>query len=67
MDLTKHTPGHVSVSVKMKRAVWNVTAALLFRPFPRLLKSGSGGLGLRAYRKKMIWGLVCKGASGFGA
>ena len=34
MDLTKHTPGHVSVSVKMKRAVWNVTAALLFRPFP---------------------------------
>lgn len=33
MDLTKHTPGHVSVSVKMRRAVWNVTAALLFRPF----------------------------------
>jgi len=34
MDLQRKTPGHVSVSVKMKRAVWNVTAALLFRPFP---------------------------------
>ena len=34
MDLQRKTPGHVSVSVKMKRAVWNVTAALLFCPFP---------------------------------
>lgn len=34
MDLQRKTPGHVSVSVKMKRAVWYVMAALLFRPFP---------------------------------
>lgn len=29
-----HHPGHVGVSLKIKRAVWNVTCALLFRPFP---------------------------------
>ena len=33
MILERHTPGHVSKSVKLKRVAWNVTAALLFRPF----------------------------------
>ena len=33
MNLERHTPGRVSLSIKLKRVVWNVTAALLFRPF----------------------------------
>ena len=33
LTLERHTPGHVSGSIKMKRVVWNVAAALLFRPF----------------------------------
>lgn len=32
-NLERHTPGNVSVGVKMRRVVWNVVAALLFRPF----------------------------------
>ena len=31
--LQRNAPGRVSRSVKMGRAVWNVTSALLFRPF----------------------------------
>lgn len=33
LTLERHTPGHVTKSIKMKRVVWNVAAALLFRPF----------------------------------
>lgn len=33
LTLERHTPGHVSKSIKCKRAVWNITATLLFRPF----------------------------------
>ena len=33
LTLERHTPGHVTGSIKMKRVVWNVAAALLFRPF----------------------------------
>ena len=35
MDITieRHAPGRVSQSIKMKRVVWNVAAAMLFRPF----------------------------------
>jgi len=33
MDLQKKAPGHVPLSVKIKRAIWNVVAAILFRPF----------------------------------
>lgn len=33
LTLERHTPGHVSRSIKIKRVAWNVTAALLFRPF----------------------------------
>lgn len=31
--IERHTPGHVSKGVKLKRLAWNVTEALLFRPF----------------------------------
>lgn len=31
--IERHTPGHVSKSIKIKRVVWNITATLLFRPF----------------------------------
>ena len=30
--IERHTPGHVSKSIKIKRVVWNITAAFLFRP-----------------------------------
>lgn len=33
MNLERHTPGSVSLGIKLKRLVWNVTSALLFRPF----------------------------------
>lgn len=33
MNLERHTPGRVSLGIKLKRVVWNVTSALLFRPF----------------------------------
>ena len=33
MNLERHTPGRVSLGIKLKWVVWNVTAALLFRPF----------------------------------
>ena len=33
MKLERHTPGRVSLGVKLKRVVWNVAAAVLFRPF----------------------------------
>lgn len=29
----RHTPGHVSKSIKIKRVLWNITATLLLRPF----------------------------------
>lgn len=31
--LERHAPGRVPVGVKLRRAVWNVAAAVLFRPF----------------------------------
>ena len=33
MNLKKKAPGHVPLGVKIKRAIWNVVAAFLFRPF----------------------------------
>ena len=33
LTLERNTPGHVSGSIKIKRVVWNITAAFLFRPF----------------------------------
>ena len=34
MNLAKHTLGYVALSVKAKRAIWNVVCFCLFRPFP---------------------------------
>lgn len=31
--IERHTSGHVSGSIKIKRVVWNIAAAFLFRPF----------------------------------
>lgn len=31
--IERHTPGHVPGSIKIKRVVWNIAAAFLFRPF----------------------------------
>ena len=33
MSLERHYPEHVTMRIKIKRALWNVTAAVLFRPF----------------------------------
>ena len=33
LTIERHTPGHVSKSIKIKRVVWNIAAAFLFRPF----------------------------------
>ena len=33
VKIERHTPGHVFGSIKIKRVVWNITAAFLFRPF----------------------------------
>ncbi|MCD8291108.1 MAG: putative colanic acid biosynthesis acetyltransferase [Prevotella sp.] len=33
MNIERKAPGHVPLSVKVKRAIWNVTATLFFRPF----------------------------------
>lgn len=33
IEIEKHAPGRVAKSVKIRRAIWNVTAAILFRPF----------------------------------
>ena len=33
VKIERHTPGHVSGRIKIKRVVWNITAAFLFRPF----------------------------------
>lgn len=33
LTIERHTPGHVSKSIKIKRVVWNITTILLFRPF----------------------------------
>ena len=33
VKIERHTPGHVSGSIKIKRVMWNITATLLFRPF----------------------------------
>ena len=33
VKIERHTPGHVSGKIKIKRVVWDITAAFLFRPF----------------------------------
>lgn len=33
MNLTKHTPGRVTIATKIKRAWWNIICTLFFKPF----------------------------------
>lgn len=33
MKLTKRSPGHVSIKIKIKRVLWNVISFFLFKPF----------------------------------
>lgn len=33
MKQERHTPGHVTTWIKIKRAIWNITATAMFRPF----------------------------------
>lgn len=33
MTLERHYPDHVTMRTKIKRALWNITSAILFRPF----------------------------------
>lgn len=33
MILSKHTPGHVPLSNKIKRSIWNIISFFFFRPF----------------------------------
>lgn len=33
VDMRRHAPGRVPVGVKLRRVVWNVASAVLFRPF----------------------------------
>lgn len=33
MNLDKRTPGHVKLRIKVKRALWNCTSLVFFRPF----------------------------------
>ncbi len=54
-NLERHTPGHVSWSIKLKRVVWNVAAALLFRPFiTPVFRKWRIGL-LRMFGAKVEW------------
>lgn len=55
MDLTKHTPGHVSLSVKVKRAIWNVACLCLFRLFPTKLFRLWRILLLKLFGAKVQW------------
>lgn len=53
--IERHTPGHVSGSIKIKRVVWNITAAFLFRPFitPAFRKWRIALL--RLFGAKIVW------------
>lgn len=33
MNLQKKAPGNVPISIKFRRAIWNISAVILFRPF----------------------------------
>lgn len=33
MDLSTHRPGHVTLSTKLKRGFWNISAFFIFKPF----------------------------------
>lgn len=50
-----HTPGRVTLSIKIKRAVWNVAAAVLFRPFIMGLFRVWRIALLRAFGARVAW------------
>ena len=66
MDLTKHTPGHVALSVKAKRAVWNVVCFCLFRPFPTKIFRPWRIFLLKLFGAKVEWDAEVYASSGFG-
>ena len=55
MKLERHTPGRVSLGIKLKRVVWNVMAALLFRPFITPVFRKWRLLLLRMFGAKVEW------------
>lgn len=55
MDLTKHTPGHVSIKTKIRRAIWNVTCCIFFRPFPTKFFRPWRILLLKLFGAKIQW------------
>lgn len=59
LTLERHTPGHVSGSIKIKRVVWNIAAAFLFRPFiTPVFRKWRIAL-LRMFGAKVEWDAKC--------
>lgn len=55
LKIERHTSGHVSKGTKIKRLVWNITAAFLFRPFiTPVFRKWRIGL-LRFFGAKVEW------------
>ena len=55
MKIERHSPGRVSLGVKMRRVVWNVVAAVLFRPFVTPVFSRWRVLVLRLFGARVAW------------
>ncbi len=55
MNIERHAPGHVSRATKVRRALWNVTAAVLFRPFVTPLFSRWRVAVLRLFGAQVAW------------
>ena len=55
MTIERKSPGRVPVSVKIRRAVWNVVAAVLFRPFVTPVFSRWRVLLLRLFGADVAW------------
>lgn len=55
LHLQKKTLGKVSLGVKLKRVVWNVTAVILFRPFITPVFRKWRILVLRLFGAKVAW------------
>lgn len=53
--LERHTPGRVPMGIKLKRAIWNVAAAVLFRPFITPLFRKWRILVLRMFGAQIEW------------
>ena len=55
INMKRKAPGRVPVSVKIRRAVWNVVAAVLFRPFVTPVFSRWRVALLRAFGAQVAW------------